>query len=132
MHRNGNDLKRKKNVNMLTLFWISSCIFKHKNTVAEFPEYKKPLQLKRVPNNTNKSLHPKGVIQYGAPGRFGLVRLVPYLKTVVTLAESQPATWSNPIHTRQKTFLNLCQLTAHPGKMSIVLLPSPIAAFLRG
>lgn len=71
MHRNGNDLKRKKNVDMLTLFWISSCIFKHKNTVAEFPEYKKnPLQLKRVPNNTNKSLHPKGVIQYGAPGRF--------------------------------------------------------------
>lgn len=84
-----------------------------------------------VPNNTNKSQQPKGVIQHGAPGSFGLVRLVLYLKTVVTLAESQSATWLNPGHARQKTFLNLCQLTAHPQKMSIVLLPSPAVAFLR-
>lgn len=37
-----------------------------------------------------------------------------------------------PHQTRQKTFLHLCQLTAHPPKMSIVLLLSPAAAFLRG
>lgn len=112
MDRNGNDLQQKKKVSMLTF------LQKYK---------KKTLQLQRVPNNTNKSLRPKGVIQYRAPGSFGLVRFV-----LVTLATSQSATWLNPVHTRQKTFLNLCQFTAHPRKMSIVLLPSPIAAFLRG
>lgn len=80
MHRNGNDLKQKKNVDMLTLFWISSCIFKHKNTVAEFPEYKKPLQLKRVPNNTNKSLHPKGGHSVRGSGPFWSGQISPVFK----------------------------------------------------
>lgn len=81
------------------------------------------------PNDTNKRQQPKGVIQHGAPGGLGLVL---YLKTVVTLAESQSATWLNPGHARQKTFLNLCQLTAHPPKNVNCSAPKPRCSVSQG